>query len=86
MPALLPALLDPPDRVALRFGATELTYAQLASAAGALAGELRGRTRVAVYATPSIHTAVGIAAALLAGVTTVPLKDRKSTRLNSSHT
>jgi len=78
--ALLPALLDPPDRVALRFGATELTYAQLASAAGALAGELRGRTRVAVYATPSIHTAVGIAAALLAGVTTVPLNPKLGER------
>ena len=80
MTALLPALLDPPDRVALRFGDTELTYAQLASAAGALAGELRGRTRVAVYATPSIHTAVGITAALLAGVTAVPLNPKLGER------
>jgi malonyl-CoA/methylmalonyl-CoA synthetase len=78
--ALLPALLDPPDRVALRFGDTELSYARLASAAGALAGELRGRTRVAVHATPSIHTAVGIAAALLAGVTAVPLNPRLGER------
>ncbi len=80
MTALLPALLDPPDRVALRFGDTELTYAELASAAGALAGELRGRTRVAVYATPSIHTAVGISAALLAGVTAVPLNPKLGER------
>lgn len=80
MTALLPALLDPPDRVALRFGDTELTYAQLASAAGALAGELRGRGRVAVHATPGIHTAVGVTAALLAGVTAVPLNPKLGER------
>lgn len=80
MTALLPALLDPPDRIALRFGDTALTYAELAAAAGALAGELRGRTRVAVHATPGIHTAVGITAALLAGVTAVPLNPKLGER------
>jgi len=78
--ALLPALLDPPDRVALRFGDTALTYAQLAAAAGALAAELQGRGRVAVHATPTIHTAVGITAALLAGVTAVPLNPKLGER------
>jgi malonyl-CoA/methylmalonyl-CoA synthetase len=78
--ALLPALLDPPDRVALRFPDRELTYAELAGAAGALAEQLKGHTRVAVHATPTIHTAVGIAAALLAGVTAVPLNPKLGER------
>jgi malonyl-CoA/methylmalonyl-CoA synthetase len=78
--ALLPALLDPPDRVALRFPDRSLTYAELAGAAGALAAKLAGHHRVAVYATPSIHTAVGIAAALLAGVPAVPLNPKLGER------
>jgi malonyl-CoA/methylmalonyl-CoA synthetase len=82
---LLPALLDPPDRTALRFRTregddTELSYARLASAAGALAKQLAGRERVAVLATPSIHTAVGVTAALLAGVTAVPLNPKLGER------
>ncbi len=80
MAALLPALLDPPDRVALRFPDRELSYAELAAAAGALAAELGGRSRVAVHAAPTIHTAVGIAAALLAGVTAVPLNPKLGER------
>jgi malonyl-CoA/methylmalonyl-CoA synthetase len=82
---LLPALLDPPDRTALRFrapegGDVELSYAALASAAGALASRLAGRRRVAVLATPSIHTAVGVTAGLLAGVTVVPLNPKLGER------
>jgi malonyl-CoA/methylmalonyl-CoA synthetase len=78
---LLPALLDPPDRTALRFGppgseVAELSYARLASAAGALAAKLAGRTRVAVLATPTIHTAVAVTAGLLAGVAVVPLNPK----------
>jgi malonyl-CoA/methylmalonyl-CoA synthetase len=85
MTPLLPALLDPPDRTALRFRTregddTELSYARLASAAGALAAQLAGRQRVAVLATPSIHTAVGVTAALLAGVTAVPLNPKLGER------
>ncbi|WP_232666242.1 AMP-binding protein [Pseudonocardia sp. TRM90224] len=80
MSALFPALLDPPNRVALRFGAAELTYAQLAGAAGALAAQLRGRTRVAVYATPSIHTALAVTSALVAGVPAVPLNPKLGER------
>ncbi len=84
MQPLLPALLDPPDRVALRFGppggAVELTYRQLAGAATALVPEVAGHTRVAVYATPTIHTAVAVVAALLAGVPAVPLNPRLGER------
>ncbi|MFC4951167.1 AMP-binding protein [Pseudonocardia sp. GCM10023141] len=82
---LLPALLDPPDRVALRFGApgaiaAELTYAELAAVAGGLAARLAGHGRVAVHATPSVHTAVAVTAALLAGVTAVPMNPKLGQR------
>ncbi|MEJ3655944.1 AMP-binding protein [Actinomycetes bacterium KLBMP 9759] len=80
MSELFPALLDPPDRVALRFGADELTYAELAGAAGALAARLQGRSRVAVYATPSIHTALAVTSALVAGVPAVPLNPKLGER------
>jgi malonyl-CoA/methylmalonyl-CoA synthetase len=82
---LLPALLDPPDRLALRFGPQgapggELSYPALAGAAGALAARLAGHSRVAVHATASMHTAVGITAALLAGVAAVPLNPKLGER------
>ncbi|MDT7555248.1 MAG: malonyl-CoA/methylmalonyl-CoA synthetase [Pseudonocardiales bacterium] len=84
MDPLLPALLDPPDRVALRFGppgdAVELTYAELAGAAGAMVPAIAGHTRVAVHATPTIHTVVGVVAALLAGVPFVPLNPKLGDR------
>lgn len=79
-PALFPALTaDLPataDRPALRFGERSLTYAELAASAGALAGRLTGTGRVAVWATPNLETAVGVVAALLAGVPAVPLNPR----------
>ncbi len=80
MTPLFPALLDPDDRPALRFGDDVLTYRQLAGAAGALAGELAGRQRVAVHATATIHTAVGVTAALLAGVAAVPVNPKLGER------
>jgi malonyl-CoA/methylmalonyl-CoA synthetase len=79
---LLP--LEPSDKVALRFGppgdTVELTYRELAGAASALVPQIRGCTRVAVHATPSIHTAVGVVAALLAGVPVVPLNPKLGER------
>ncbi|WP_030566321.1 acyl-CoA synthetase [Streptomyces aureocirculatus] len=75
---LLPALTAPTDAPALRFGDRALTYAELADAAGALAARLRaaGAARVAVWATPTLETAVGVVAALLAGVPAVPLNPK----------
>ncbi|MCZ9338880.1 acyl-CoA synthetase, partial [Streptomyces sp. TRM76130] len=68
MSSLFPALTgSPADRPALRFGPRSLTYAELAGAAGAAAGRLGGAGRVAVWATPSLETAVAVVAALLAG-------------------
>jgi malonyl-CoA/methylmalonyl-CoA synthetase len=79
---LLP--LEPSDKVALRFGppgrTAELTYRELIRAAGALAPRIAGCARVAVHATPTIHTAVGVVAALLAGVPVVPLNPRLGER------
>ncbi|MER6009581.1 acyl-CoA synthetase [Streptomyces bluensis] len=77
MSSLFPALTgSPAERPALQFGERSLTYAELAAAAGALAGRIRGAGRVAVWATPTLETAVGVVAALLAGVPAVPLNPK----------
>ncbi|WP_254076521.1 acyl-CoA synthetase [Streptomyces pacificus] len=67
-------------RPALRFGDRELTYGALARAAGATAERISGADRVAVWATPTLETAVGVVAALLAGVPAVPLNPRTGER------
>lgn len=69
--SLFPALVSGSvaDRSALRFGDRSLTYAELAASARALAARLDGAGRVAVWATPTLETAVGVVAALLAGCT-----------------
>lgn len=77
MTSLFPALTDAPaDRPALRFGDRSLTYAELATATGLLAGGLRNAGRVAVWATPTLETAVAVVAALRAGVPAVPLNPK----------
>ena len=78
---LFPVLLAPPaDRPALAFPDGALTYPELAARAGALAQEIAGLNRVAVWATPTLPTAVGIVAALLAGVPAVPVNPRSGPR------
>ncbi|MFE9985768.1 acyl-CoA synthetase [Streptomyces sp. NPDC005381] len=76
--SLFPALVSGSvaARSALRFGHRSLTYAELAASAGALAARLDGVGRVAVWATPTLETAVGVVAALLAGVPAVPLNPK----------
>ena len=77
MSSLFPALTDGPgEQVALRFGDRALTYAELAAAAGAVGGRIRGAGRVAVWATPTLETAVGVVGVLLAGVAAVPLNPK----------
>ncbi|MET8029352.1 acyl-CoA synthetase [Streptomyces avermitilis] len=78
MSSLFPALSGgaAERRPALRFGDRALTYAELAAAAGSLAARISGSGRVAVWATPTLETAVGVVAALLAGVPAVPLNPR----------
>ncbi|MGW9397482.1 acyl-CoA synthetase [Streptomyces sp. NPDC055642] len=77
-PALTAALTATPaaDRPALRFGERSLTYAELAGTAAVVAEGLTRVRRVAVWATPTMETAVAVTAALLAGVAVVPLNPR----------
>ena len=77
MSRLFPSLTDDPvAQEALRFGDRSLTYRQLAAAAGAVGERVRGRRRVAVWATPTLETAVAVAGTLLAGVAAVPLNPK----------
>ncbi|MGQ4387497.1 acyl-CoA synthetase [Streptomyces sp. SAS_270] len=78
MSSLFPALANGSvaQRPALRFGDRSLTYAELDASAGALAARIGGAGRVAVWATPTLETAVAVVAALLAGVPAVPLNPK----------
>ncbi|OON76731.1 acyl-CoA synthetase [Streptomyces tsukubensis] len=66
----------PADRIAFRFGDRALTYAELAAVTGPLAAGLGGERRVAIWATPTLETAVAVVAALEAGVPAVPVNPR----------
>ncbi|EMF55851.1 acyl-CoA synthetase [Streptomyces bottropensis] len=79
MSPLFPALTGEArtsGRPALRFGDRSLTYAELAAVTDLLAERLRGAGRVAVWATPTLETAVAVVAALRAGVPAVPLNPK----------
>ena len=82
MSSLFPALASSPgEQVALTFGDRSLTYAGLSAAADALAARITGGDRasagrVAVWATPTLETAVAVVAALRAGVAAVPLNPK----------
>ncbi|MDX3631362.1 acyl-CoA synthetase [Streptomyces europaeiscabiei] len=79
MSPLFPALTGEamtPERPALRFGERSLTYAELAAVTDALADRVKGGGRVAVWATPTLETAVAVVAALRAGVPAVPLNPK----------
>ncbi|GHF72479.1 acyl-CoA synthetase [Streptomyces thermodiastaticus] len=77
MSRLFPSLTDDPvAQEALRFGDRSLTYRRLAAAAGAVGARVRGRQRVAVWATPTLETAVAVVGTLLAGVAAVPLNPK----------
>ncbi|GAA1023067.1 MULTISPECIES: acyl-CoA synthetase [Amycolatopsis] len=73
---LFPAVAAGSGKEALHFGDRKLTYAELGAVAGALAAELPRDRRVAVWATPTLHTSVAVVAALLAGVPVVPLNPK----------
>ncbi|MFH8615615.1 acyl-CoA synthetase [Streptomyces sp. NPDC017979] len=80
MSDLFPALRSTPDRPALHFPARSLTYGELAAVAGAVARRIGAASRVALWAAPTPHTAVGAVAALLAGVPVVPLNPKTGER------
>jgi len=73
---LFPALMDPSDKVALRFGDRVLTYAQLRDAASRVAEDVGIADRVGVWAVPAPETCVGVIGALLAGVAVVPINPK----------
>ncbi|GAA1244475.1 acyl-CoA synthetase [Prauserella halophila] len=89
---LFPALHDRRETTALRFGDRSLTYAELATAAAALAERLTARLRsgipagaadaqggsgrVAVWATPTLETAVAVVGGLAAGTPVVPINPK----------
>jgi malonyl-CoA/methylmalonyl-CoA synthetase len=68
------------DAVALRVGAQELTWQQLRDAASAVAAQVEGTQRVAVWAVPSAETVVAVVGALVAGVPIVPLNPKLGER------
>ncbi|KID32569.1 acyl-CoA synthetase (AMP-forming)/AMP-acid ligase II [Prauserella sp. Am3] len=73
---LFPSLAAPTDDTAVRFGDRALTYRELADVAGGIAARLRDCRRVAVWATPTLETALGAVGALLAGVPAVPINPK----------
>jgi malonyl-CoA/methylmalonyl-CoA synthetase len=77
---LFPALSDPGDRLALRFGDEDLTYARLRDAAAAVADAVAGAERVGVWAVSEPETAVAVIGALLAGVAVVPINPKAGER------
>ena len=77
---LLNGLEEDTDREAMRVGEDALTYAQLRSAAGAVASRVAGAARVAVWATSSLETCVAVVGAVAAGVPVVPINPKAGTR------
>lgn len=70
---LFPSFGSRGSREALRFGGSTLSYRELEGAAAAVAMQLSGASRVGLWATPTLETAVGAVAALASGVTLVPI-------------
>jgi malonyl-CoA/methylmalonyl-CoA synthetase len=79
-PPLLPTLHQPTDATALRFGQRCVTHRELSVVTAALALQLSGVDRIAVWAAPELETCVALVAALVAGVPAVPVNPRLGTR------
>jgi malonyl-CoA/methylmalonyl-CoA synthetase len=77
---LFPALTNPTDKLALRFGDARLDYAQLRGAATHVADRVKGADRVGVWAVPAPETCVAALGALLAGVALVPINPKAGER------
>lgn len=78
--ALLPALYEPSDRLAVSIGGDALTYVELAARAAAVAERLEGAGRAVVIATPTLETVVGVLGALAAGVAVIPISPSAAAR------
>ena len=57
----------------MRFPGGALTWDELRGAVTAAARQVEGCQRVALWAEPTLETAIGVIGALVAGVTVVPL-------------
>ena len=81
-PPLLPFLdsLPPDNREALRFPGGAVSYSELRDQALGVAGELRGVARAAVWAQPTLETAVAIVGALAAGIPAIPINPKAGER------
>jgi malonyl-CoA/methylmalonyl-CoA synthetase len=80
MSALLPPVLDPPDKEAIRVGERVLRYDELRGAAGAVVEAIAGAGRVAVFAEPRLETCIAAVGALLAGVPFTPVNPKAGER------
>src|SRR3954469_21918332 len=80
MTALLPPLVDPPDKEAIGFGDRALRYQELAGAAAAVATAGGGAPRGAVFAQPRLETCVAAVGALAAGVPFTPVNPKAGER------
>jgi malonyl-CoA/methylmalonyl-CoA synthetase len=68
------------DRPAVAFPGLSMTHGDVVAAARAVADRVSGRTRVAVWATPSPETVIAVVGALAAGVAVVPLNPKVGSR------
>ena len=78
--ALFPPLLRPSAGEAVRFEGGSLTYRELSEAAAAVAADLHGLERVALYAEPTLETAVAVLGGLIGGVIVVPVNPKSGER------
>lgn len=77
---LLPCLFDPPAGEAIRFPDASVSHLELAANAAAIAAQVAGARRVAVWATPSLDTCLAVVGVLAAGAAVVPLNPRSGAR------
>ena len=77
---LFPALSDPSDRPAVRFPERTLSYRELRDAAAAVAAQVEGMERVAVWAVAEPETAAAVVGALLAAVPVTPINPKAGER------
>ena len=73
---LLPPVRERGSEPALSVGGQALTYGELREAAAALAHQLQGAERVAVWADSTVETCVAAVAALEAGIPLVPVNPK----------
>ena len=70
---MLTAVLERDAQLAVAIDGHELTFAQLRGAAAAVALQLQGAERVAVWAQPTVEAVIGAVAAICAGLPLIPV-------------